>query len=153
LAGCGFRPLHGPAAQGASTISDMAYVEVAPIPERIGQLVRDRLLDIMHPDGTMARPVYRLEVAVAEVREGLAFERDDSVTRFNLRLTANFSLIDKRAGREVTKGNTRAVAAYNVVRSDYANVISQRDARRRAAHSVASGIQKRLAVYFARLRG
>ncbi|MDP6832182.1 MAG: LPS assembly lipoprotein LptE [Alphaproteobacteria bacterium] len=159
LSACGFQPLHGRSSGGqgssasGSTISDMAYVQVAPIADRVGQLVRDRLLDRMHPRGLAAQPVFRLTVVLRESREGLAFQQDDSATRFNLRLSASFKLTDTRDGAELLQGTARAIAAYNVVRSDYANLISKRDARRRAAHNVAEGIQDRIAVYFLRRRG
>lgn len=159
VSACGFQPLHGRAngerGSGASgsTISDMAYVRISPIADRAGLLVRNRLLDRMHPRGLAERPVFRLTVVLSESREGLAFQQDDSATRFNLRLSADFKLTDTRDGSELLQGTARAIAAYNVVRSDYANLISQRDARRRAAHNVAEGIQDRIAVYFSRRRG
>ena len=152
VSACGFQPLHGRAngerGSGASgsTISDMAYVRIAPIADRAGLLVRNRLLDRMHPRGLAEQPVFRLTVVLSESREGLAFQQDDSATRFNLRLSADFKLIDTRDGSELLQGTARAIAAY-------ANLISQRDARRRAAHNVAEGIQDRIAVYFSRRRG
>ena len=138
---------------GGNTISDMAYVEVVPIGDRVGQSVRNQLLDLLHPRGMVDRPVFRLVVTLDESREGLAIQQDDSTTRYNLRLIAKFRLTDTRNGAELLNGATRAIAAYNVVRSDYANLISERDARKRATHSVAEGIQNRIAVYFSRRRG
>lgn len=158
LAGCGFQPLHGsrkgPAGSPSqrSVINDMAYVAVAPIADRVGQTVRNQLLDLLHPRGMADRTIFRLTVTLSESLEGLAIEQDDSATRYNLRLTARFCLTDSRDGVELLKGMTRAIAAYNVVRSDYANLISERDARRRTALSVAEGIQGRIAVYFSHQR-
>lgn len=155
LANCGFQPLHGSRAGPVlgSTVSDMVYVAVAAIPDRAGQLVRNELLDRLHAGGMAARPVFRLIVHLKESREGIAFQQDDSATRFNLRLSARFELVASRNGASLLKGRTHAIAAYNVVRSDYANLISQRDAQKRAAYSVADGIQNRIAVFFSRLRG
>ena len=155
LANCGFQPLHGSRAGpvAGSTVSDMSYVMVAAIPDRTGQLVRNKLLDRLHAGGMAAKPVFRLIVHLKESREGIAFQQGDSATRFNLRLSARFELVDSRDGASLLKGHTRAIAAYNVVRSDYANLISQRDAQKRAANSVVDGIQNRIAVYFSRLRG
>ncbi len=154
LANCGFQPLHGKrsAALPGNTLSDMSYVAVDTIPDRAGQMVRNELLDLLHPGGIAARPVFRLKVLLSEKREGLAFQQDDSATRFNLRLTASFEMTDTRDGRSLLKGTTRAISAYNVVRSDYANLISRRDALQRAADSVAAGIQNRISIYFSRLR-
>ena len=159
LAGCGFQPLHGVGnvaangTAGVSVASDMAYVQVQPIADRVGQSVRNQLLDLLHPRGMSDRPVFRLVVTLKESRDGLAIQQDDSTTRYNLRLAARFRLTDTRNGAELLEGTTRAIAAYNVVRSDYANLISERDARKRAAHSVAERIQSRVAVYFSRRRG
>jgi len=157
VAGCGFQPLHGKrpgtAANAGDIISDMSYVTVVPIADRVGQLVRNQLLDLMHPRGMADRPVFRLVVTLVEIREGLAIQQDDSATRHNLRLAAQFSLIDTRDGMELLSGAARAISAYNVVSSDYANLASQKDARKRAALNVAEGIQNRIAVYFSRRRG
>ncbi|MDA1097563.1 MAG: LPS assembly lipoprotein LptE [Proteobacteria bacterium] len=160
LSGCGFQAMYGSrvgparnaAANTGDVVSDMAYVDVAPIADRVGQLVRNRLLDLLHPDGMADVPVFRLTAVLSEAREGLAIQQDDSTTRYNLRLTAKFRLIDSRDGAELLNLTTRAIAAYNVVQSDYANLISEKDARKRAALSVAEGIQDRIAVYFSRRR-
>ncbi len=157
VAGCDFQPLHGKhsgtAANAGDIISDMSYVTVVPIADRVGQLVRNQLLDLMHPRGMADRPVFRLIVTLVEIREGLAIQQDDSATRYNLRLAAQFSLIDTRNGVALLSGAARAISAYNVVSSDYANLASQKDARKRAALNVAEGIQNRIAVYFSRRRG
>lgn len=158
LAGCGFQPLYGQNGKGqaaaakGTTLSDMAYVKVAAIPDRVGQLVHNHLRDRIHPKGTANRPVFRLSTTLSESREGLAFQQDNSATRYNLRLSAQFTLTDTRDGAELLRGSFRAISAYNVVRSDYANLVSLKDARRRAAHSVAEGIENRIAVYFSRHR-
>jgi len=158
VTGCGFQPLYGnqardgAGAQPGNAISDMAYVAVAPISDRVGQLVPNRLLERLHPRGQSDRTVFRLEVSLDESRDGLAFEQDDSATRYNLNLRAYFKMIDTRDGSELLNGTARAIAAYNVVRSDYANLISLRDARDRAALAVADGIESRIAVYFSRRR-
>jgi LPS-assembly lipoprotein len=161
LTGCGFQPLYGSSVGTKSNttlyagdvISDMAYVEVDPIAERVGQLVRNQLLDLLHPVGMREKPVFRLVVSLKETVEGLAIQQDDTTTRYNLRLVAQFRLTDTRDGAQALKATTRAIAAYNVVQSDYANLISHKDARKRAAFSVAEGIQSRIAVYFSRRRG
>lgn len=150
---CGFRPLHAPQGpQDVSVLSDLAYVTVATVDERNAQLVRNRLVELFSVAGYRVRPVYRLIINVAETEEGLGFQRDDSVTRYNLRFSGQFQLIDERSGESVFAGSSRSIAAYNVVRSDYANLIAQRDARERAARAVAEDIHIQIAVFFRRLR-
>ena len=79
LAGCGFQPLYGQNGKGqaaaakGTTLSDMAYVKVAAIPDRVGQLVHNHLRDRIHPRGMASRPVFRLSTTLSESREGLAY--------------------------------------------------------------------------------
>ena len=152
LGNCGFQPLHGKRSQinAVDTINGLPYVTVATIPDRAGQIVRNKLLDLLQLKSVADRPLFKLSVSLKESREGMAFQRDDSATRFNLRLAAQFNLTDIRTGRSLLVGNARAISAYNVVRSDYANLINRRDALRRAAEGVAEGIRDRIAVYFSR---
>jgi LPS-assembly lipoprotein len=140
--------LHGNRSQAGTTATDLAYVTVAPIPQRNGQLVRNELIELLRKAGPQGQPVFRLDVQVNEAREGLAFSRDDSVTRYNLRMNAAYRLIDERSGDSILQGQARAIAAYNVVQSDYANLIAERDARERAARVLAENIRTRLAVFF-----
>lgn len=151
LQACGFRPLHGER-EGSRAYDDLAFVRIAGIPSRTGQLVRNELLELLNPRGLSVDQVFVLETALDEVKEGLAIQPDDSVTRFNLRLIGQFSLRDLRVNRAVLQGRTQAIAAYNVVQSDYANLIAEKDARSRAARNVAQSIATRVSIYFARLR-
>ena len=152
LGNCGFQPLHGKQSQNniMDNINGMPYVAVAAIPGRAGQIVRNKLLNLLHLKSAAGRPVFKLSVSLKESREGMAFQQDDSATRFNLRLTAQFKLTDIRNGQSLLVSNARAISAYNVVRSDYANLINRRDALRRAAENVAESIRDRIAVYFSR---
>ena len=148
VAACGFQPLHGERGRAGTTATDLAYVSVSPIPQRNGQLVRNELIELLRKAGPQGRPVFRLDIQLNEAREGLAFSRDDNVTRYNLRLNVSYLLVDERNGDDILKGQTRAIAAYNVVQSDYANLIAERDARARAARDIAEDIRTRLAVFF-----
>jgi LPS-assembly lipoprotein len=147
VSGCGFRPLYGAGEKGPSAAA-LAEVAVAPIADRIGQQVRNRLLDRLNPKGRPVRPRYRLEVEIAERRTGIAVESDDTVSRINLTLSASFALHGGAAERPIFTGTTRTIAAYNITRSDYANLIAERDARSRAARTLADEIGTRLAIFF-----
>jgi LPS-assembly lipoprotein len=147
LAGCGFEPLHGGQGPGGGTTSQrLAQVQVAPIGDRVGQLVRNRLLDYFEPPGSRVSPVYRLVVDLDELKDGLAIESDRTVTRYNMTLMARYQLVEIASGRIVLDGQTRAISAYNVIRSDYANLIAERDALSRAAQEIADVIGLRVAV-------
>ncbi len=151
LAGCGFEPLYGPAGQPQSAVvAALAGVHVAPIPDRIGQQLRNDLLDRLTPGGTPSKPTYTLEIALREDREGLAIRKDETVTRFNLTLRARFVLIDRQTRLPIFKGATRSIAAYNVVESTFATLIAEQDAGARTARDVSEEIRNQLAIFFRR---
>lgn len=148
LAGCGFEPLYGQRHGDVGAVAHLATVEIGHIPDRVGQQVRNRLLDLMSPRGSPSRPHYRLNVALTEEKTGVLVRTDDTVSRVNLTLNADFTLLRLPGRKPIFKGNTRSIAAYNVTRADYFNLVAERDARRRAAEVVADDITARLAVYF-----
>lgn len=149
-AGCGFEPLYGQRRGDAGTTAQLAAVEVAAIPDRLGQQVRNRLLELLAPRGGQRRPRYRLDVQLRQEKTGLLVESDDTASRINLTLSANFALTDLRSREPVFDGRTRTIAAYNITRADYANLVAERDAGRRAAETVAEEIAAQLAVFFKR---
>lgn len=148
VAACGFRPLHAPGGGAAPEV--LAGIEIAPMPDRLGRVVRNRLLDRLTPRGPSAAPAYRLAVSLRASREALAITREAATTRFNVSLEADYVLSSVATGEAVSRGRVRSVTAYNVVASDYANVVAERDAERRAAGEIADELKTRVAAFLAR---
>ncbi len=119
---------------------------IDPIPDRVGQLVRNQLIDALSPGGQPAAPVYRLSVTLQQRKEDVAFQRDEQATRVNLTLEAGFVLREMSSEQIVARGSTRSVAAYNIVQSEFANIAAEADAVRRAARQAADSIALRLGV-------
>lgn len=151
-AACGFQPLYG-RASGTDSVPQMAAIEISPAPDRATQIVRNHLLDRLIPRGTAAEPLYVLSLRVQEAQNAVLITREETVTRYNLNLTASYALHDKRSGEVVHSGSATSLAAYNVLRADFANLIAEDDARARAAREVSEQIRTRLAIYFGRRAG
>ena len=71
VAGCGdsgFRPMYASSAivGGADLNEKLKELEVAPIPGRVGQRVRNELIYQTTGGGLAAQPVYRLEIVIRE---------------------------------------------------------------------------------------
>lgn len=145
--GCGFRPLYGERSAASVTAPELAAIQIDTITNREGQLVRNSLLDKMQPRGAAAKPLYRLTVGVGVARESLGVRTDETATRGSLTMTASYSLIELANGKQVMSGNSRAVSSYNVLDSDFANVISENDAIRRTAVDLSEEIKTRVAIY------
>ena len=150
LGACGFRPLYGERSHAPAVGAQLAAVEIAPIDDRLGQMVRNHLLDAMNPKGVSQAPLYRLQVALSPTRENLAFREDEVTTRVNLRVSASYVLRPARADEVLTQGSARVIASYNVTRQEYATLVADRDAQARAAREIADDIVSRLAVWFER---
>lgn len=150
VAGCGFRPLYGDRSHGVEVQAQMSAVDIAPIDDRLGQMVRNHLLDAMNPKGSPRAPAYRLEVFLSPVRENLAFREDEAATRVNLRVAANYVLKRAHSDDVLARGGARVIASYNVTRQEYATLIADQDAQARAAREIAGEIVSRIAVWFER---
>jgi LPS-assembly lipoprotein len=148
LAGCGFRPLYAPVADGPA--EQLAAIEVAVIPDRAGQALRNQLTDLLDPDRAGVPGRYRLEVRLEEERDEVAVERSGFATRANLRVSADITLLDKADGAVLLRTSSRAVSSYNLVDSKFTTLTSGEAARTRAVREIAQDIRRRLAVHFAR---
>jgi LPS-assembly lipoprotein len=147
LAGCGFKPMYSNDQGGGEVGVGLGQVKIAAPTNRTAQIVHNELLLLLEIGGRQDKK-YRLVNKFDERLISLAIQLDDSVTRKNLILRYDFSLIENISGKQVFRGAGRSYAAYNLVQSDYANLIAEKDARERAAKEVAYQIRTRLATYF-----
>jgi len=77
LAGCGFRPLYAPPGEDAppaarAVAQDLAQVSVAPILNRQGQELRNRLSDMLQAGGEGIATRYQLNIGLGELQQSLA---------------------------------------------------------------------------------
>ena len=139
LGACDVQPLYG-SRSGMSESGPAAAIEIAPVKDRVGHIVRNHLIDSLTPGGQPAQPEYRLTLAVEESETPLLIQLDDHATRFNLRLDATFSLED-REGEQVYSGSAQAIGSFNVVESGFATVTAKRDAADEAARVLSEEIR------------
>lgn len=151
LSACGFRPLYGTASipEGAETA--FGAIQIAPVAatndsDRIGYLVSDALDRALHTPGHNETARYELKVALADERRGLSIQDDSSTTRYNYRLTADWTLAPAGSNAALASGRAETTASYNVVDSQYATQIARKDAEDRAAREIAEQIKLRVAV-------
>jgi LPS-assembly lipoprotein len=152
LSACGFHPLYG-GAIGEIRRLELSQVSVTPVQARLGQTLRNALIDRLTPGGEPGFPQYRLDIALKEAREGVAIQEDASITRYNYQLTAAYELFDLGTGKVIYKGEARSVAAYNVADSPFATLSSERNAGDRTATDISNQIEFSLALFFERRAG
>ena len=146
LPGCGYQPLYGansPAAQ------QLPLVQINNIPDRLGQQLRNRLIDRFYSDGRPASPEYTLDVSLVPSVYKLGIALDDSATRAELNLAANYTLRNMQ-GAAVFTGSTTAVTNFNILRSQYATLIGEQDAYDHSVAQVSEDITRRVSLFFNR---
>ena len=151
LGACGFRPLYGTSsgAEESAVLQRLAAVDVAIIPDRSGQLLRNELHDLLNPGHLKVPETYRLEALVDEDEQDVALESSGFATRTAVRLTARFQLIDSTSGAQLLSSKTRVVSTFNIISNKYSTVVAGESARERGIRQIAQEIRQRLAVYFA----
>lgn len=149
LGGCGFRPLYGNRGSAPGAV-ELAAVAVDPIGDRLGQILRNDLVERLSPLGEPVYPRYRLRARLRQSRSSLAIQSDSSITRFNLRISVNFLLIDIASGETVFQSEARAIGSFDAVQSDFATLTAEQDAARRTVREAAEDVRAQLAAFFAR---
>lgn len=146
VSACGFQPLYQ--AEGGNSemvLTQLAGVEIAPIPERLGQIMRNRMLDLF---GSTTHPDYRLNVMLSDEIEGYGFRSDAAVTQEQVTMTADIVLNSVTSGDVEFETTLRARTSYDVVLSDFATYTQREDAKRRLVEELAEQLHRRLALHF-----
>ncbi len=149
VAGCGFQPLYGPTASGAQMSDAMKSVDIALIPGRVGQRIRNELIFYTQNGGASGpvKPRYRLEIVVREeLRNILVAQTGDPQGRI-VEVNTDFKLINIADNKPVFTGKATGRAAVDRVESTFANVRAELDAENRAAQTVADTIRLRIAAF------
>lgn len=146
LSSCGFRPLYLKGKQNPQP--ELAAIDIRPIIDRKGQILRNLLLDQLTPKGSPARPAYVLDVSIDFSIRNLGIRRNDRATRALLRVTATYSLRRKQDGAQLFNGASQADSGYDILDSDFATLVAEQDALQHSLEAVAQDIKLRLSFLF-----
>lgn len=149
LNACGFRPLLAQA-DGESVRNQLAAVRIAGPGGRLGQQLTTALEDNLDPT-SIGEPIrYELAIKLRNTNSALALQLDNTITRYNVTLTAQFDLKNRENQELLYRSQVRRVASYNVRRAPFATLTAKQDAERRAAKEIADDIRTLLALHFQR---
>ena len=158
IGGCGFQPLYQKQPASDAVIDDLAQVQILnprdtiDHDDRLGQIVKNLLLDRLNPRGRPPTPFYTLEVKIRTTKTELGFKITDEATRAKLALNATYVLGEKKTKAILFRGTSRSVNSYNIVSSDFATLSAEKNAKDRAAREIADDIKLRLGIFFNDLR-
>jgi len=158
VASCGFRPLYVEKTSQEDkwyfdgdfdnyVADQMAQVKVVATGERLGQLIRTNLLDLLTPQGAPKHPKYTLYVTLNKPREyNQALENDITATRRRIDYKAQYYM--NEGTNQVLKGNTVAYVSYNILENPYSTVMAKKKVGQDAAKMMANDIALRLGAFF-----
>jgi LPS-assembly lipoprotein len=154
LSGCGFQPVYMPTASGTAGVAqrELAAIQVALIPDRPGQLLRQALQDRLEMGASGIARRYDLTVSFWIAGEGIAVQQDSTATRLRETGNANWTLVAQDVGRtRLTSGFAKAIDAINITDEQYFGAdLENESLQRRMAGAIADQITMQLAIYFRR---
>jgi LPS-assembly lipoprotein len=144
LPGCQLTPIYAGGARGVAATT-LSQIEVAPIPERSGFLLREELVRRM---GEPQAARYRLEVALDDQITGFGLRGGSAVTRSRRTLRARYRLIDTTTDAVVLDAAAGSDAGIDVVASsEFSVVAAEQSALERLAVELADQITARVALW------
>ncbi len=151
VSGCGWQPLYGPTASGANLNEIMRTVDIATVPGRVGQRIRNELIFKQTGGGqrlAVDETKYRLDIAIRELVLNTLVNGSGEAEGQVYQLYTEFKLVRIADKQVVLEGHNNARAAYDKVVSLFADIRARRDAEDRAARTISEAINTRLAAYF-----
>ena len=155
LSGCsdgsGFRPLYGSSELGGAGANEkLAALDIAPIPGRVGQRIRNELIFQATGGGQPLPPEYRLDIAINESVSSTLVQTDGNATAQVYNLDASFKLVRISDKQVLAEGKSYARAGFQRVTSIFANVRAREEAENRAAKTIGEELRTRLMAHLSR---
>lgn len=123
----------------------LTQIEIAPIADRAGFLVRQALLDRF--GAPAATPAYRLEVALDDQIVAFGVRGDNSAARERRTLRARYRLVDVASNAVLLDATAGSDIGIDRVSSNYAVVAAETTALERLSTEIAGQITARLAQF------
>ena len=158
LVGCGWRPLYGQGQSGHKIIFLLSEIEIKTSKNSAGESLHRELKPLFYHKKSAGKESagkkMRLIIRVKTQEQNVLVRSDDRATRRNLIATASYRLVhQKRGGDKKTKNKqifsdqVHAIISYNRSASEFANIISRRDAQKRVLDQLARAIKQRIVAF------
>ena len=159
VSSCGFEPLYVEKVGGedlwyynndydADIVYEMSQIKVEGSTDRIGQLIRNELMDNLTPYGEPKSAKYFLKLrAVGKKTVQQALRDDITATREKVQYTINYSLWSKKKGHLVS-GNSWVYLSYDLLDNPYSTTMDKKKVEKDGAKIIANDISLRIGSYF-----
>jgi LPS-assembly lipoprotein len=149
LYGCGFQTVYNGSQQ--ESFNESSKIMISPLPDRIGQILRNNLMFALNPKGHKSKPEYILKIRLSESSKSLALRETAFATRVNLTVKSEFNLTRIKDKESLYSGISNISVSYNILKSDYATIAVKKNALTRGLSEVSRNIHSQLEVYFSRI--
>ena len=159
LASCGFEPLYVEKTAGndlwyynnkfdTDIVREMAQIKVETVTDRIGQMIKNELIDTFNPYGTPKCAKYFLKIQPVNSETVQQALRDDiTATREKVKYTVDYSLWSKESGQLVS-GRSWIYLSYDLLDNPYSTTMDKKKVEKDGAKIMANDISLRIGAYF-----
>ena len=145
LAACTVQPVYAPGPSGASAPALLAHIAIDPVADRVGQMVRDKLIFALTGGGRGADPLYKMHLTTTVSETALGLNRIDTAPTYAVTVAVTYEVSKIGSDEILVRSTSRGTASYDRVNQAFANVRARKDAEDRAAAVAADDIRLRLA--------
>lgn len=132
----------------ADIVREMAQIRVESVSDRIGQLVKNELMDIFNPMGTPKCAKYFLKIAPVGSHTVQQALRDDiTATREKVEYRLSYSLWSKESGQLVS-GESSIFLSYDLLDNPYSTTMDKKKIEKDGAKILANDVSLRIGAYF-----
>jgi len=146
VSACSFAPMYAPVGGGPA----IGPVEVQTVEGKSGHVLKTELDRILSVENNGATPAL-LVITLREQVEQLGLRRDESATRAELHLIANYIFTPANSTQTI-RGSVETSVNYDIPTAAFAAISAQDDARERAAETMAERFRAELALRLAQVR-
>jgi LPS-assembly lipoprotein len=159
IAACGFEPLYVEKTSGdglwyynnefdTDIVYEMSQIKVEGATDRIGQLVKNQLMDNLTPHGVPQHAKYFLKLEpISSKRKEQALRDDITATREKVKYTIKYSLWSKEKGSLVS-GKSWVFLSYDLLDNPYSTTMDKKKVEEDGAKILANDISLRIGAYF-----
>ena len=158
LVGCGWRPLYGQGQSGHKIIFLLSKIEIETSKNSAGESLHRELKPLFYHKKSAGKESagkkMRLIIRVNTQEQNVLVRSDDRATRRNLIATASYRLVHQKKGgdkktknKQIFSDQVHAIISYNRSASEFANIISRRDAQKRVLDQLARAIKQRIVAF------
>ena len=145
LTACQWSPVYEK--QDAQADAVTAQVQIEPIPEEIGRVIRQELINNLNPKNEDVKKAYRLTVnRVKETSSNVGIVTDNTATQAIMRLSATYQLTEMSTKKVVLSSSAQVAGNYNILRKDpYATVTARENIKKTLSLMLADQIALQVA--------